>query len=123
MTFCTAINCMDGRIQAPVFNYLSNRFGVDYVDVITEAGPVGVLAKKPESAESRSIFRRVEISINAHSSVGLSIAAHHDCAGNPVPDNQQKQDLQSSIKLLKERYPDLNILGLWIDSNWTIHEC
>ena len=39
MSFCTAINCMDGRVQLPVIRFLQERFKVDYVDVISEPGP------------------------------------------------------------------------------------
>ncbi|MHA1252503.1 MAG: carbonic anhydrase, partial [Candidatus Helarchaeota archaeon] len=28
MKFCTVINCMDGRVQIPVINYLRKRFNV-----------------------------------------------------------------------------------------------
>ena len=37
--FYSAINCMDGRVRLPVISYLRERFGVQHVDVITEAGP------------------------------------------------------------------------------------
>ena len=113
---------MDGRVQLPVNTYLKNRFGVEYVDVITEAGPVGVLAANPESVVAQSIFKRVQISINAHASAGIAITAHHDCAGNPISDSQQKPQLQICHRILKERYPNIEVVGLWIDSNWTIQE-
>jgi len=41
MIFCTAVNCMDGRVQLPVINYLKERFSANYVDMITEPGPNG----------------------------------------------------------------------------------
>ena len=31
MSFYTTINCMDGRVQFPVLNYLMERFGVESV--------------------------------------------------------------------------------------------
>jgi len=34
MSYCTVINCMDGRVQLPVIKYLKERFDVDYVDSI-----------------------------------------------------------------------------------------
>ena len=46
MIFCTAINCMDGRVQAPVNAYLRTRFNADYVDAVTEPGPALVLAMR-----------------------------------------------------------------------------
>jgi len=39
MEFCTAINCMDGRVQIPVISFLEERFNARYVDVISEPGP------------------------------------------------------------------------------------
>ena len=113
---------MDGRVQLPVISYLQNRFGVQYVDAVTEAGPVGVLATRPSSENAMSIFRRVKISIRAHGSQGIAIVAHHDCAGNPVPASKQKQQLKICLNLLSTRYPRLEIIGLWVDENRTVFE-
>ncbi len=44
--FAVAINCMDGRIQIPVIDYVKKRFHVRYVDMITEPGPVRILSEK-----------------------------------------------------------------------------
>ena len=35
MTFCTAVNCMDGWAKLPVIKYLQDRFNVEHVDSIT----------------------------------------------------------------------------------------
>ncbi len=43
--FCTVVGCMDGRIQLPVNHYVRERFGVTYVDTITEAGVNKVIAE------------------------------------------------------------------------------
>lgn len=45
MSFCTAVNCIDGRVQLPVIRYLQERYGVLYVDVVSESGPVHSLAE------------------------------------------------------------------------------
>jgi hypothetical protein len=113
---------MDGRVQMPVINHLQNRYGVDYVDVVTEAGPVGLLSQRPESRDARSVFRRVDVSIEAHSSKQIAIVAHYDCAGNPVPDSEQKQQIYSCLEILAKRYPQMELLGLWLDQDWRIHE-
>ena len=42
--FCTAVNCMDGRVQKPVLEYLNRVWGSPFVDSVTTAGPVGLLA-------------------------------------------------------------------------------
>ena len=122
MSFSTVINCMDGRVQMPVINHLQKRYGVDYVDVVTEAGPVGLLSQHPGSREALSVFRRVEVSIEAHSSKQIAIVAHSDCAGNPVPDSEQKQQIYSCLEILARRYPHMELLGLWLDQDWRIHE-
>ena len=122
MSFCTVINCIDGRVQLPVIAYLQSRFGVAYVDVVTEAGPVGVLSQRSESYDAKSIYRRVEVSKLAHLSQVIAVAAHHDCAGNPVSDSEQKQQLRSCLEILSQRYPRLEVVGLWLDQNWTVHE-
>ena len=120
MSFCTAINCMDGRVQLPVIAYLQERFGVEYVDAVTEPGPVGILSSQPDSAAAQSIFRRVDVSIRAHQSRGIAVVAHHDCAGNPVPEEQQKKQLQASVRLLADRYPNMEVIALWLGDTWSV---
>jgi hypothetical protein len=122
MSFCTAVNCMDGRVQQPVIDYLIVRFSSDYVDTITEPGPVGLLANDPASIYSQSIFRRIDVSVNAHHSKGIAIVAHHDCAGNPKSEIDQIEDLSKSFSLLRSRYPRLPVVALWVDENWKIVE-
>jgi len=43
--FATAINCMDGRTQEPIINFMRHWYRVDYVDMINEPGPVKALAE------------------------------------------------------------------------------
>ena len=84
MRFCTAINCMDGRVQIPVIQYLKDRFDADYVDAVTEPGPNRILAEDADTRIRQSIDRRVGISVEGHGSVGIAVVGHHDCAGNPA---------------------------------------
>ena len=82
--FATAINCMDGRTQLPVNEWMKEKFGVDFVDTITEPGPNGVLTNNKVPLVS-SIKDRVLISVNGHGSKTIALVGHHDCAGNPGP--------------------------------------
>lgn len=122
MSFCTAVNCMDGRVQGPIITYLSNRFDGAYVDDITEAGPVNVLASDPGSSRSEEIYRKIDVSVNAHGSRVIAVVAHHDCAGNPKPREAQLEDLRVSIEVLKRRYPDLQVIPLWVGEDWQVEE-
>ena len=68
MKFATAINCMNGRTQLPVIAYLKEKCKVDCVDMVTEAGPVRILADSADRALVDSIKHRVEISVEKHCS-------------------------------------------------------
>ena len=122
MSFCTVVNCMDGRAQLPVIRYLQERFNAEYVDTITEPGPNLVLAKRTDEDLVQSILRRINISVEKHSSVGIALAAHHDCAGNPATQEEQKQHLLAGIEFLNLKYPHIPIICLWVDGDWKVHE-
>jgi hypothetical protein len=122
MSFCTVVNCMDGRIQVPVIEYMQGRFGVDYVDSITEPGPNLILAKQTNINIVESIFHRLKISIERHASVGIAVAGHYDCAGNPSTREEQTGHTIEAIRCIKSRYSELEVIGLWIDENWEVSE-
>jgi carbonic anhydrase len=121
MPFLTAITCIDGRIHAPVISYLQERFGIHYVDLITEAGAVSFLAAKGDSSETQSIFRRTEISLRAHSTKKIAVIAHDDCAGNPIRPREQKAQLSLAKDILAQKYNPPTI-ALWVDSHGFVSE-
>ena len=120
MTFGTAINCMDGRTQLPVNEYLRRQLEVDYVDTVTEPGPVRILAEEPESALTASILNRVHISTGKHGSQCVAIVAHYDCAGNPAPKDVQIKQLDLAVRFVAAQCPGIRILGLWVDETWSV---
>ena len=121
-TFCTAINCMDGRVQTPVIAFLRQRFNADYVDMITEPGPNGILAAGEDAATVESILRRVLLSVEKHGSVGVAVVGHHDCAGNPGPKDEQLAQVRKAKALLREYFQNPIVIGLWVDVDWQAHE-
>ena len=68
MSFATAINCMDGRVQEPVSGYLKNKYNVKYVDMVTEPGPNRILAEGSDENTVNSIKTRVNLSVKKHGS-------------------------------------------------------
>ena len=122
MTFCTAVNCLDGRVQLPLIRHLQETLGVLYVDMITEAGPVRALSAGGDPAVRESILARVEISRAAHGSQEIVVAAHADCAGNPAADEVQKGQLGEAVDFLAENLPSMTVLGLWVDGSWSVEE-
>lgn len=120
-TFVTAVNCMDGRVQRPVFDWLKEQYGVDYVDMVTEAGPNKVLLEgNPDQIQS--VRSRIEVSLNAHGSKVIAIAGHHDCAGNPVPKDVKWEQTKESVQRLKSWYGDVEVIGLWVNENWEVEK-
>jgi hypothetical protein len=113
---------MDGRVQLPVISYLQERFGVQYIDMITEPGPVLILAEKSRSDAAKSIFNRIAISLEKHQSTGIAVVAHYDCAGNPVAETVQREQLRQSIAAVKKVFPHVEVIGLWADETWSITE-
>ncbi len=122
MSFYTAVNCMDGRVQLPVISYLKEKLGVQYIDMITEPGPVKILSENAGSEAAKSIFRKISISIDKHQSLGIAVVAHHDCAGNPVSADVQREQLKESVDAIREVFPDVKVIGLWSDETWSITE-
>ena len=122
MKFCTAITCMDGRIQLPVISYLQKRFNVEYVDLITEAGANLVLAKRDDSNMIESVRKKLKISVEKHGSVAVAVIGHYDCAGNPSTKEEQIHHIKESINFIKEEYNNIKLIGLWVDENWKVNE-
>ena len=120
MSFCTAINCMDGRVQLPVIQYLQKRFQAKYVDSITEPGPIHILAEQSDPQEIRAILERINISIEKHGSNQIALVGHHDCAGNPVSREVQLGQIKRSIAYLKSLYPNVEVIGLWVNERWDV---
>ncbi|MBL7141032.1 MAG: hypothetical protein ISS74_09000, partial [Planctomycetes bacterium] len=114
-TFATVLNCMDGRVQRPVAEYLCRRFGVDCVDTITEAGIIRFLADRPDAPETLSALAKVRISTGKHASTQMAVAAHADCAGNPVSDQEQIAQVRRAATFLRHRFGGCEVVGLWLD--------
>jgi carbonic anhydrase len=120
MAFCTAINCMDGRTQLPVHEFLRHKLGVEYVDTVTEPGPIKILAEQPDSETARSILRRVDISVNKHGSKCVGVVAHYDCTGNPADEATQREQLDLAVRFVAAHHPTVRVLGLWVDATWSV---
>ena len=120
--FAALLNCIDGRAQLPALEFVRNRFGVDHVDNVTEAGIVRYCSVSTGGAETVALQRSIDVSLNAHGSRQIAVAAHHDCAGNPVTDTFQRQQLLAAVTFLKARHPDLEVIGVWIDEAWKATE-
>jgi carbonic anhydrase len=112
--FAAAINCMDGRIQTRTLDQLTTRFGARYIDNITTTGAVKHLDGVVD-ATGEGLLQSVAVSIDAHGTSQVAVVAHSDCAGNPVPDAQQKTQLRNALLVVGGRFPDLEVIALFFD--------
>ncbi|RPF53401.1 carbonic anhydrase [Aquisalibacillus elongatus] len=120
-TFVTAINCMDGRVQEPVIQWMKSKYQVDYVDMITEAGPNKYLLDGSED-QVESLKTKVDISYSKHGSKVLAIVGHHDCAGNPIDKEEKVAQIKQSIQKAKTWGFELDIIGLYVNEKWEVEE-
>lgn len=117
--FGTAINCMDGRTQLPVNEWMKSKYGLDYVDTITEPGPDKMLAENDETTVP-SIRKRVDISVAKHGSEIIAVIAHHGCAGNPVDKDEHIRQVHKAIDLINSWNMPVKVIGLWVNENWQV---
>jgi len=120
--FCTAINCMDGRVQLSVINYMQIRFDAVYVDMITEPAPNKILAEGIDAVVVDEIRRRLDVSLEKHSSCGVAIVGHEDCTANPLPKEDQVRQLEAAREFLREMYPGVEVIGLWVELCGNVEE-
>lgn len=114
------LECIDGRPQRKVAAYLAVSFAVRHLDTITTAGLVRHLASETE--QTPFLLANLDLSLNAHGSSHIAVVAHHDCAGNPVTDAEQKDQIATAVDRVAEIQPDHVVVGLWVNEHWTIEE-
>jgi carbonic anhydrase len=118
MNFCTAINCIDGRVQKTVIDFITRQFGYDYIDMITHPGMVRHLSKSKDQFFLNNILETIRISLDKHNSRHIFVIGHHDCVGNPVERETQVKQIQKSIKRLHALYPAFIYSGIYVNSDW-----
>ena len=95
----------------------------DYLKAASDAGfGVEILAEGESAALVHSIQVRIDISIKKHATVGMAIVGHEDCGGNPVDKPAQLTQLIAARKFLRETYPDLESIALWVDLKGNVEE-
>lgn len=112
--FVAAVTCMDGRIQSSINAYLREKYGVPYVDIISEPGPNKILAEAMDNPIIENIKKRLDISVNKHGAELITLVGHEDCAGNPVLKDAQRKDTLRGIETLAAMNFKANIVGLWV---------
>lgn len=116
-TFATVLTCMDGRVHAPVNEWVKKKFGVDFVDTITEPG-ADVLLTESLIWQSNKIKSRVQVSVERHGSRNMVVVGHHDCAGNPVSPEKHKELIKRSVAEVATWNFPIRVVGVWVGDDW-----
>ena len=118
--FSCAINCMDGRVQDAVKEYMKKKYGVDYVDMVTEPGPNKIICNKDEcdKAVIDDIKKRVAVSVEHHGTKVVAVVGHFGCAGNPAPKEEQVEQLKKCKEAVESFGFPVEVVCLWVDGDW-----
>lgn len=115
-SYATAINCIDGRVQEPVTQWMLERFKVDFIDKVNVPGPDKVLSEGSQDA-IEELRRKVQITVDVHKSEYIAVAGHQDCAGNPASDEEHHEQIKKSVEVIKGWGFNLPVVGLWVNEN------
>lgn len=116
--FAVVLNCIDGRAQQPLLDWVRSQYAVDYADVVTEPGIDALLAAGAPSARE-AVLDKVCVSRLAHLSSYLVVAGHHDCAANPVPRPVHEEQIRTAVHWLRSALPRFEVVGVYLDETWS----
>ena len=122
--FGTAINCIDGRTQQPVIDYIKQNYGVDVVDMITFPGADGIFSDEQRLMEASLARQSASISVEKHNSRIIAVVGHYDCAGNPGDKSHHYLQIRKALLKISSSWkiPTAKIIGLYVNDNWQVEE-
>ena len=100
---------------------MKSKYGLDYVDVVTEAGPDGIVASR-NVMRMASIKSRVEISVRKHGSGVVAIVGHHGCAAGPLSRDEHFRRLKESVGVIKRWGLPVEVVALWVNEDWQVEQ-
>jgi hypothetical protein len=118
-TFATVVNCIDGRAQGPVSDWIKINCQASFVDTITTPGPDKLLSSGPHSKVDH-VHEAIEISVTKHHSRAVIVAGHYDCAANPVSDDEHKRQIHAALDVARSWSLPVRIVGLWVNEWWQV---
>lgn len=120
--FGTAINCIDGRTQEPVIDFMKQEYGIDGVDMVTFPGVDGVISSLGNFNTIVLIRNAVSISIEKHGSRIIAVVGHFDCAGNPGNREHHYAHIRKAVQQVSSWNFDAKIVGFYVNDKWQIEE-
>lgn len=118
--FATVLNCMDGRIQAPVLDFVRRETGIEWVDNLAVPGPARAFSESGDPRLLDLIENGLRISVRSHGSRYICIVIHHDCAGCPF-DRQTQEDLaREAVRRVSAWFPEATVRAIWVNEDWEV---
>ncbi|MFL6475118.1 MAG: carbonic anhydrase [Nitrososphaera sp.] len=120
--FGTVINCIDGRTQQPVIDYIRQKYAVDIVDMITFPGADGIFSDELRNMELSLAKQSASISVEKHKSRIIAIVGHYDCAGNPGDKNYHSVQVRKAVEEISLWKLTAKVIGLYVNEKWQLEE-
>ncbi len=121
--FGTAINCIDGRTQQVVIDYMKQKYNIDGVDMVTFPGADGIFSSAEQhSGEISLIQRAVSISTERHGSKIIAVVGHYDCAGNPGDMEHHYAHIRRAVSEVSSWNLQAQVIGLYVNDKREIEE-
>ena len=120
--FGTAINCIDGRTQEPVIDFMKQTYNIDGVDMVTFPGVDGVISNGENSDKIALIRNAVSISIEKHRSRIIAVVGHFDCAGNPGDREHHYAHIQKAVQEVSSWSFHAQVVGFYVNDKKQIEE-
>ena len=117
--FAVVLNCIDGRTQQALIEWVQRELDVTHVDVVTEPGVDRVLARG-EAATVQALLDKVCVSRLAHGAVAVIVAGHHDCAANPGDAEHHLGDVTGGVATMRPLLPEMPVHGVYVDDTWQV---
>ena len=118
------VSCVDDRVSESWEDFLESR-GILRRDPKTPAGGAKVFSSPFKETDTEHYLSELEISIRLHHVEKVMLSTHHDCGaygGFAKFDNDEDKELEfhrseheKAIKVIKERFPDLEVESYFID--------
>lgn len=122
LRFALAITCLDGRVQRPVVEYLRRKYGVDYVDLITEPGPEHALTEPTRARVQAAIHRNAKFSVDGHDAELIAVTAHDDCLGNSADIETRLRQLKAAQAVVSGWDLGVDVVALWVHGTGKVEE-
>lgn len=120
-SFAAAVTCIDGRVHEPVVGWVRSRFDVEFVDLLTQAGPDLALCSHGDD-EVGHVRRQLGVSTGAHAPRVLVVAGHADCAANPASGSEHRRQVCCALSRAREWAPGLPVVGVWVDADGRVEQ-